>query len=80
MEMLELEDKTILITFKPDTLEMNIDAPDLTLDVVISFLERALRQCENSEKVVIAQQVSQAVREVTTNAQRTRSVLSNLKM
>lgn len=75
-----MEPKTILITFNPQTLEMNIDAPELTLDVVISFLQRALRQCENSEKVLVAQQVSQAVRQGVNDAQRTRSVLSNLKM
>jgi hypothetical protein len=75
-----MEPKTILITFNPQTLEMNIDAPELTLDVVISFIQRALRQCENSEKVLVAQQVSQAVRQGVNDAQRTRSVLSNLKM
>jgi hypothetical protein len=76
----EPKTKDIIISFNSDTLEMNIDAPELTLDVVISFIQRALRQCENSEKVLVAQQVSQAVRQGVNDAQRTRSVLSNLKM
>lgn len=75
-----MENKTILITFHPDTLELDVDAPELALDVVISFLQRAMRQCENAEKVVVAQQVSAAVRDAANNHHRTLSVLSNLKM
>jgi transposase-like protein len=75
-----MSDRTVLITYHDDTLEMDIDAPDLALDIVISFLQRALRQCENAEKVVVAQQVSAAVRDAAENQGRTRRVLSNLKM
>lgn len=75
-----MENSTILITFHPDTLEMDISAPELALDIVISFLQRALRQCENSEKVVVAQQVSAAVRNVAENAERTSRVMSRIKM
>lgn len=79
-----MENTTIQITFHPDTMELDVDAPELALDVVISFLQRALRQCENAEKIVVAQQVSAAVRDAALNAsvneQRTRSVLSKLKM
>ena len=80
MEEKNTEGKSILLTFNPDTLELDVDAPELGLDVVISFLQRALRQCENAEKVLVAQQVSTAVRDAAHNEQRTRSVLSNLKM
>jgi transposase-like protein len=75
-----LENIVITVTFDPETMDMNVDAPTLALDVVISFLQRALRQCENAEKVVVAQQVSAAVREVATNENRTKKILSNLKM
>lgn len=79
-----MENTTIQITFHPDTMELDVDAPELALDVVISFLQRALRQCENAEKIMVAQQVTAAVRDLNNSAivneQRTRSVLSKLKM
>jgi hypothetical protein len=79
-----MENTTIQITFHPDTMEMDVDAPELRLDVVISFLQRALRQCENAEKVVVAQQMGAVARDAAVNSamneQRTRSVLSKLKM
>jgi hypothetical protein len=79
-----MENPTILITFHPDTLELDIDAPELALDIVISFLQRAMRQCENAEKIVVAQQVSAAVRDAqigaAMNEQRTKSVLSKIKL
>jgi hypothetical protein len=75
-----MENPTILITFHPDTLELDITAPELALDIVISFLERALRQCENAEKIVVAQNLSAAVRGAAENQQRTHAVLSKLKM
>lgn len=79
-----MENTTIQITFHPDTMEMDVDAPELALDVVISFLQRALRQCENAEKIMVAQQVTAAVRDLNNSAivneQRTRSVLTKLKM
>ena len=79
-----MENTTIQITFHPDTMEMDVDAPELRLDVVISFLQRALRQCENAEKIMVAQQVTAAVRDLNNSAivneQRTRSVLTKLKM
>jgi transposase-like protein len=79
-----MENPTVLITFHPDTLELDVDAPALSLDTVISFLQRALRQCENAEKIVVAQQVTAAVRDVNANAayneMRTKKVLSNIKM
>jgi hypothetical protein len=75
-----MENPTVLITFHPDTLELDVDAPALALDVVISFLQRAMRQCENAEKIVVAQQVSAAVRDVAFNEMQTKKVLSNIKM
>lgn len=79
-----MENTTIQITFHPDTMELDVDAPELALDVVISFLQRALRQCENAEKIMVAQQVTAAVRDLNNSAivneQRTRSVLTKLKM
>lgn len=75
-----MEKPAIIVTFDPETMEMNVDAPTLALDVVISFLQRALRQCENAEKIVVAQQMSTAVREVATNENRTKRILSTIKM
>jgi hypothetical protein len=79
-----MENITIVLTYHPDTLELDVDAPTLALDVVISFLQRAMRQCENAEKIVVAQQVTAAVRDVNANAafneMRTKKVLSNIKM
>jgi transposase-like protein len=83
-----VENSTIIITFHPDTLELDLDAPQLSLDTVISFLQRALRQCENAEKIVVAQQVTAAVRDLNTkvamseavNEARTKGVLSRLKI
>lgn len=79
-----MENISIILTYHPDTMELDVDAPTLALDVVISFIQRALRQCENAEKILVAQQVSAAVREASVgaaiNEQRTKQVLSKLKM
>lgn len=79
-----MEAKTILISLNPETMELDIEAPELTLGVAISLVQRAMRQLENMEKVEVAKQVSAAVREIASNdvlnKERTRRVLSNLKM
>lgn len=79
-----MDNPTIIITFHRDTLEVDVDAPELALDVVINFLQRAMRQCENAEKIVVAQQVNAAVRASAENAmmdqERTRKVLSRIKL
>ncbi len=75
-----MENSTIIITYHKDTLEMDVDAPELALDIVISFLQRALRQCENSEKIVVAQQVNAAIRGDAMNQMRTKEVLSRIKL
>jgi hypothetical protein len=75
-----VENPTIILTFHPDTLELDVDAPELALDVVISFLQRAIRQCENAEKIVVAQQVSAAVKNIAMNEERTQRVISRIKM
>ena len=79
-----MENVTVILTYHPDTLELDLDAPTLPLDVVISFLQRALRQCENAEKIVVAQQVSAAVAQARVSAAmdaaRTKDVLSKFKM
>lgn len=74
-----MENPAIIITLNLENLELSVDAPTLTLDVVISILQRAMRQCENAEKVVVAQQVSAAVRGDQLNEHRTKSVLSRIR-
>jgi hypothetical protein len=68
------------LTFNRETLELDVNAPDLTLDVVISIVERAKRMLENQEKIVIAQQISQGVRAIAQEQDRTEKVLSRVKL
>jgi len=75
-----MENPTVLLTFHLDTYELDIDAPELTLDFVMSLIERAKRMLENQEKVVVAHQISQGVRAAAMNQQRTESLLSKIKL
>lgn len=43
------------LTFDRETLRLTVDAPDMELDFLISMLERAMRQCENLDKVNVIQ-------------------------
>lgn len=52
-----MENPVLTLTFHLDTLELDVDAPTLSLDFAISLLMRAQRLLENQEKMLIAQQV-----------------------
>ena len=75
-----MDNPTVMLTLHMDTLELDIDAPELSLDVVISLIERAKRMLENQEKIVVAHQISAGVRAMAENAQRTHQVMSKIKM
>jgi hypothetical protein len=75
-----MDNPTVMLTLHMDTLELDIDAPELSLDVVISLIERAKRMLENQEKIVVAHQISAGVRAMDENAQRTHQVMSKIKM
>jgi hypothetical protein len=72
--------RTMLLTFHPDTLELNIDAPNMSLDFGISMLERAKRLLEHQERAIVATQISQGVREEELNRDRAKKVLSRIKL
>lgn len=75
-----MKDATVLLTLNRENLELDILAPDLSLDVVISLMERARRALENQEKILVAHQVSQSVREAAANQQHAERVLSRVKL
>ena len=75
-----MENPTVMLTLHMDTLELDIDAAELSLDVVISLIERAKRMLENQEKIFMAHQISAGVRVMAENAQRTHQVMSKIKM
>ena len=75
-----MDNPTVMLTLHMDTLELDFDGPELSLDVVISLIERAKRMLENQEKIVVAHQISAGVRVMAENAQRTHQVMSKIKM
>lgn len=75
-----MENPTVILTLHMDTLELDVDAPELALDVVISLIDRAKRALKNQEKIVIAHQISSGVRALAENQNRTEKVLSRIKL
>jgi hypothetical protein len=75
-----MDNPTVILTFNKETFLVNLDAPDLPLDFVMSILKDALRQCENLEKITIAQQVGTAARAAVVNQERTSRVLDRIKL
>lgn len=71
-----MEDPTLILTFHLETLELDIDAPALSLDFAISLLDRAKHLLENQEKIIIAQQL----RAIAGNESRTSEVLNRIKL
>jgi hypothetical protein len=71
-----MENPTLLLTFHLDTLELDIDAPALSIDFAVSLLDRAKHLLENQEKIVIAQQL----RALAGNESRTNEVLNRIKL
>ena len=51
-----MENPTLLLTFHLDTLELDIDAPAISIDFALSLLDRAKRLLEAKEKFMMAQQ------------------------
>jgi hypothetical protein len=72
--------RTMLLTFHPDTLELDIDAPNMSLDFGISLLERAKRLLEHQEKITVVQQAAATARADAANQDRTKEVLSRIKL
>jgi hypothetical protein len=72
--------RTMLLTFHPDTLELDIDAPNMSLDFGISMLERAKRLLEHQEKITVVQQAAAIARADAANQDRTKEVLSRIKL
>lgn len=75
-----MENPTVILTLHMDTLELDIDAPELSLDIVMSLIDRAKHMLENQEKILIAHQISAGVREAAMNQQRTAKVLDRIKL
>jgi hypothetical protein len=71
-----MENPTLALTFHLDTMELDIDCPQMSLDFAMSLLYRAQRILEAQEKIMIAQQV----RAVAVNELRTNNVLRNVKL
>jgi hypothetical protein len=71
-----MENPTLLLTFHLDTLELDIDAPALSIDFALSLLDRAKRLLENQEKIVLTQQL----RAMAGNESRTSEVLNRIKL
>lgn len=71
-----MENPTLTITFNLETLELEINAPELPSDFAISLLDRAKKLIENQEKIVMAQ----AIRAAAGNESRTNEVLKRVKL
>lgn len=56
-----MENPKLTLTFHLDTLELDIDAPELSMDFCLSMLDRAVRMLERQEKLDIATQMRQGV-------------------
>jgi hypothetical protein len=69
--------RTMLLTFHPDTLELDIDAPDMTLDFGIALLQRAKHLLEFQEKLLLAKLVRE---QDVANEIRTNDVIRKLKL
>ncbi len=75
-----MENPKVVLTFRLDSYDLDIDAPELTLDFVISLIDRAKRMLEEQQKIVTAHQISAGVRQLAADAQRTEKVLSRVKL
>lgn len=73
---MEPKQAVVVISMNLDTYELSIDAPELPLDFAMSLVERAKRALENQEKIVVAQQL----RQMAADQERTKSVVSRIKM
>ena len=70
----------VILKFNTETFELDVDAPDLSLDFVLSLVDRAQRILEEQVKIATGRQISQAVRTDAANVQRTEQVLSQVKL
>jgi hypothetical protein len=75
-----MDNPKVVLTFRLDTYDLDIDAPDLSLDFVMSIIERAKRMLEVQEKIMVAHQISQGVRAIAANEEHTKRVLSKVKL
>lgn len=66
----------LLLVFNPDTMDLEINAPEMPSDFAISLLDRAKKMIENQEKLVMAQQI----RSMAESDERTNRVLQKVKL
>jgi len=74
------ENPTMVIVFDRKTLEISIDAPDMSLDFGLSILERAKRILEAQEKIALTQKAAAAVRAEAQNEFRAQAVVDRIKL
>jgi hypothetical protein len=70
----------MVIVFNRESLEISIDAPDMSLDFGLSLLERAKRVLEAQEKIVLTQKAIAVSRAEAQNELRSKAVLDRIKL
>jgi hypothetical protein len=70
----------MVIVFNRESLEISIDAPDMSLDFGLSLLERAKRILEAQEKIVLTQKAIAVSRAEAQNELRSKAVLDRIKL
>ena len=70
----------MVIVFNRESLEISIDAPDMSLDFGLSLLERAKRILEAQEKIVLTQKAIAVSRADAQNELRSKAVLDRIKL
>ncbi len=75
-----MDNPKIVLNFDLATYLVSVEAPDLPIDFVMSMLKDALRQCENTEKIMVASQVGMAAAKARADEARTGQVLRNVKL
>jgi hypothetical protein len=71
---------TMIITFDRESLEISIDAPEISLDFGISLLDRAKRVLEAQEKIVLMQKAAAQSRIDAMNEAKTGRILDRVKL
>jgi hypothetical protein len=70
----------MIITFDRESLEISIDAPEISLDFGISLLDRAKRVLEAQEKIVLMQKAAAQSRIDAMNEAKTGRILDRVKL
>lgn len=75
-----MNNPTMIITFDRESLEISIDAPEISLDFGISLLDRAKRVLEAQEKIVLMQKAAAQSRIDAMNEAKTGRILDRVKL